>query len=121
MVPSEYIVNHGREAFLGRFVNRAGEAFTRGDRVVIGTARGIETGNILSESAPHLSHLVGVTAAGEIIRRMTNDDVYRETQLECESSKHIAAAQAPRIAMTVIALVMTEADLGSHYQIGCQP
>ena len=93
MVPCEYIVNHGRAAFLGRFINRSGEAFTHGDRVVIGTARGIETGSILSESAAHLAHLVGATAAGEIIRRMSADDVDREMHLAAESRKHIAIAQ----------------------------
>lgn len=70
---NDYLVNYGRAAFLGRFVNRAGESFARGDRVVLQSERGIESGDVLGMCSPTFGHLVGYPT-GDILRRFTKDD-----------------------------------------------
>src|SRR5258708_2489841 len=93
MIPGEYIVNHGRAAFLGRFVNRSGSAFERDDRVVLHTARGLETGVVLSDSSPGFSHLVGV-CSGDLIRAMTDADERREAECVALAQELLADSQA---------------------------
>ena len=78
MVPVEYLVNHGRAAFLGRFVNRAGAQFAHSDRVILRSPRGLETGTVLGEASPRFAHLVGPEISGELLRPMTGDDERRE-------------------------------------------
>jgi hypothetical protein len=93
MIPGEYLVNHGRASFLGRFVNRSGIAFERGDSVVLQTARGLETGIVLSEPAQGFSHLVGVPS-GDLLRAMTGDDLKREAECLILAQELLADAQA---------------------------
>jgi hypothetical protein len=76
-VPSEYLVNYGRTAFLGRFVNCAGVAFERTERVVVQSVRGVETGVVLGEPASRFAHLVGLPS-GDILRQLVDDDAERE-------------------------------------------
>jgi hypothetical protein len=76
-IANEYLVNYGRTAFLGRFVNGAGLPFDRNDRVVVQSGRGIEAGVVLSEAAPRFAHLVGVPS-GDILRRLGEDDAKRD-------------------------------------------
>jgi hypothetical protein len=81
MVPAEYLVNHGRAAFLGRFVNRAGARFAHSDRVMVRSSRGLETGTVLGEASPAFAHLVGPDNSGELLRPMSGDDERREAEL----------------------------------------
>jgi len=77
VVQNEYLVNYGRTAALGRFVSRADSTYTRGDKVLVGSIRGIESGTVLCEASPRFAHLVGA-ASGELLRSMTDDDADRE-------------------------------------------
>lgn len=77
VVPNEYLVNYGRTAFLGRFVNCAGIALERSANVVVQSSRGIETGVVLSEAASRFAHLVGLPS-GDILRKLAEDDLLRQ-------------------------------------------
>ncbi len=78
---SEYLVNHGHAAFLGRFRNGANTSYSRGDRVVVRSARGIEAATILSEAAPRFARLIGIGFDGEILRPLTHEDRRQEENL----------------------------------------
>ena len=67
MADFDYLVTYGLGAFLGRF--RAAAAYTRGDRVVIRTDRGVESGTVLDRATG-----TAVVAAGEILRPFTPAD-----------------------------------------------
>jgi hypothetical protein len=79
--PGEYLVQYGRPAFVGRFVAACGP-LVRGDRVLIHSARGVECGTVLCESAASFGATVG-RADGDVIRRVGRDDLSRlEKQVE---------------------------------------
>jgi cell fate regulator YaaT (PSP1 superfamily) len=78
---AKYIVRHGAMRLLGEFTSADGPAIDRGARVVVRTERGQEAGEVLCPSSPQaVAHLPDPTH-GEIVRRMTADDIRREDQL----------------------------------------
>lgn len=94
MVPSEYLVNYGRAAFLGRFANDAGVALGHGDRVVVRSPRGLETGTVLGAVASTFARLVGAGPSGDLLRRATDDDERREAELRRTAEDMLAEGQA---------------------------
>jgi len=63
----EFLVNYGQGAYLGRF--RAATSYARGDRVVVRSDRGVESGTVLERATT-----TAVAAVGEILRPLTADD-----------------------------------------------
>jgi cell fate regulator YaaT (PSP1 superfamily) len=72
MGPSEYLVNHGCSAELGRF--RATESFRRGERVVVRSQRGLEMGEVLCPCTPRHTENLGDGFVGELLRRASAAD-----------------------------------------------
>ena len=93
VIASEYLVNYGRTAFLGRFVNRADTAFERGERVVVQSVRGLEAGIVLREATPQFAHLVGIPS-GDLLRRFADDDLIGENNNRRAAADLILDAQA---------------------------
>ena len=93
MQAGEYLVNHGRAAFLGRFLNRAGTEFEHGDRVVLRTSRGLEAGTVLSEAKPAFAHLVGSALSGELLRPLSPEDRCSESAQRLRAERLLAEAQ----------------------------
>ena len=87
MFETEYLVNFGQGAFLGRF--RATEPFCRDDRVVVRTERGIEIGTVLERAA----NQVGVLS-GDVLRPTSTDDEQSARSLRERIIPIIADAQA---------------------------
>ena len=50
--PSTYLVRHGAMRCYGEFTPSVGNTYRRGDRVVVRTDRGTETGEVLCPSTP---------------------------------------------------------------------
>jgi len=121
MVPGEYLVNHGRAGFLGRFLNRAQAAFDHGDRVVIQSGRGTEIGTVLSDAIPTFAQLVGPHAAGELLRRATSDDEKREGECRVKAERILADARsiadALRLPVAVLDLEIPLDDTHAYLQI----
>jgi cell fate regulator YaaT (PSP1 superfamily) len=69
-----YIVRHGAMRFLGDCEAADGAAYARGEEVVLRTDRGQELGEVLWESHPRMVGLLGEPTAGQIVRRLTEDD-----------------------------------------------
>ncbi len=63
----EYLVTYGQGAYLGRFC--AAAAYGRGDRVVVRTDRGVESGTVLERATTPT-----VAALGEVLRPVTAED-----------------------------------------------
>ena len=70
----KYLIRHGTMRLLGEFEAGEGAAYCRGDEVVLRTDRGLEVGEILWESAPHLLQLVSDPTRGQIVRVLNDDD-----------------------------------------------
>lgn len=59
---------------LGVFGGSRGDEFSRGDRVVARTDRGLEAGDVLSDAADEAVAQIADPRRGQILRRMTDDD-----------------------------------------------
>lgn len=101
MILNEYLVIHGRAAFLGRFLNRSGAAFARNDRVVVRSSRGTEIGIILGEAAPNFSRLVSAEHSGELLRPVTAEDEVRESEQQSRIEELLREAQTTADALTL--------------------
>ena len=99
----DYLVNHGRSAFLGRFRNRTEQSFAYGDGVVVRTARGIEAGVVLSEAPARFAHLLGENGVAEILRPLADDDRRCEAELidRANALLHDAQAAADQLGLPV--------------------
>lgn len=94
MIPAEYLVSHGRAAFLGRFANRSGARCAHGERVVVRSARGFEAGTVLGEVVPNFSHLVGPAVSGDLLRSFGDDDAAREAHAQALAEEIVRTAGA---------------------------
>jgi hypothetical protein len=88
---SEYLVQYGRPAFVGRFV-AAAVPCVRGDRVVVRTPRGLELGTVLCEPDARFAHLVGPAVDGDLLRPAGPDDLSRAETLAGRSPTILATA-----------------------------
>jgi cell fate regulator YaaT (PSP1 superfamily) len=76
---ASYITRHGAMRFLGNF--EAAAAYGRGQRVVLRTERGLEAGEVLCEATAQALKLLADPTRGQILRRMTEDDLTRAAGL----------------------------------------
>jgi cell fate regulator YaaT (PSP1 superfamily) len=71
----QYVVRHGVMRHLGVFSTRGRDVFTRGDRVVARTHRGLESGEVLCEATDDAVAQLHEPKQGQILRRASDDDV----------------------------------------------
>lgn len=71
---NRYIVRHGTTRLFGEFEAREIRQFSRGDRVVLKTDRGLEIGDVLCPATPHAVKQIAEPTHGQILRVMTSDD-----------------------------------------------
>src|SRR5262245_60466607 len=76
----QYVVRHGAMRFLGAFDDPAQLGLNRLDRVVIRTDRGQETGDVLCPASPQALAYLPEPTHGQVVRRMTPEDLQREEQ-----------------------------------------
>jgi cell fate regulator YaaT (PSP1 superfamily) len=89
---TKYIVRHGAMRLLGEFTPADGSAFDRGARVVVRTERGQELGEVLCPSTPPAVAYLPDPTRGDILRRVTPDDIRHEEQLREVSKKQFETA-----------------------------
>lgn len=70
----KYVVRHGVMRHLGIFSTRGSDSFARGQRVILRTSRGTETGEVLAEATDHVVSQMTDPMTGNILRLMTSDD-----------------------------------------------
>lgn len=89
-----YIVRFGAMRLLGVFTPaREGNHFSRGDRVIVRTERGLEIGEVLLEASERvLSYLVD-PPQGQILRLMTTDDEREATRIRRQATEEIKVCE----------------------------
>ena len=90
--PTNYIVRHGAMRLLGEFTPADGSAYDRGQRVVVRTERGLELGDVLCPSTPQAIGYLPEPTRGDLLRRMTEDDLCREQTLRANTGKQFDTA-----------------------------
>jgi cell fate regulator YaaT (PSP1 superfamily) len=71
---SSYLLHYGKTAEFGRFESDAASAWSRGDRVIIQSPRGLELGTVLRIAPTGQGGLTELPKSGTILRRMTRED-----------------------------------------------
>jgi cell fate regulator YaaT (PSP1 superfamily) len=71
----KYVVRHGTMRLLGEFEAVETSTYCRGEEVVLRTERGLETGEVLWDSAPRLVELLSEPTHGQIVRVLNADDL----------------------------------------------
>jgi cell fate regulator YaaT (PSP1 superfamily) len=71
---AKYVVRHGAMRTMGVFAPRGNEPFVRGDRVVVRTSRGLESGEVLCEATPQAVEQLNDPDNGQLLRIMTAED-----------------------------------------------
>ncbi|MCS7046794.1 MAG: PSP1 domain-containing protein [Gemmataceae bacterium] len=90
----QYVVAHGKGGGLGVFAAGDELALTRGDRVVVRTARGLELGTVLGPATLRQAQRIGALAAGVIVRRATPRDAAEQQELARRADELFLACQA---------------------------
>jgi cell fate regulator YaaT (PSP1 superfamily) len=86
---SHYIVRHGTIRFVGDFEALAGEAFRRGDQVVVRSERGLEIGEVLCEANEQTINNLVEPTHGQILRLVTPEDDARVDRLREEEQREL--------------------------------
>jgi cell fate regulator YaaT (PSP1 superfamily) len=66
---------------MGEFLGPPGQLFRRGDRVLLRTERGQEVGDVLCPSSPQVLSAVPEPTRGDLLRRLTPEDLARVEQI----------------------------------------
>jgi hypothetical protein len=105
---SEYLVQYGRSAFVGRFTTDA-LAVVRGDRVVVRTPRGVELGTILCPAHQRYAGQIDPAAGGDVIRLASEVDAASADRLEHVGRDLVADAER-RASATGLPLAFLDAE-----------
>jgi cell fate regulator YaaT (PSP1 superfamily) len=87
MSVSEYLVAYGQTGEFGRFRSAVPLTCQRGDRVVVRTHRGVESGQILRAAEAGHARFLPNTTLGQLLRPFGADDVRTEAQLRDRRSE----------------------------------
>jgi cell fate regulator YaaT (PSP1 superfamily) len=90
---TEYLVSYGTAGALGRFVAANGDAFTRGDRVLVRSDRGQEVGSVVFVGNGHPLTLPLMPVPGELLRRLTSEDEMKLDQITEQGQEAFALAR----------------------------
>ena len=89
----KYVVRYGAMRFLGVLSSRGGERFSRGNRVIARTQRGLEVGQVLCRAdAESLSHLKDA-GGGQILRSMSDEDDNELEHIHDRQRKELEACE----------------------------
>jgi hypothetical protein len=77
----EYLIGYGVAGEFGRFRSARPLACERGDRVVVRTHRGLESGRVLRPAAPGHARFLPNTTVGQLLRPYGPDDARAEAGL----------------------------------------
>ncbi|MCI0640870.1 MAG: PSP1 domain-containing protein [Gemmataceae bacterium] len=80
--PEFYVVSHGKSGALGNFAVAQDLVLARGQRVVIQSKRGLETGAVLCPAGVRQSRLLGAQSSGTIVRLIAPEDEIELARLQ---------------------------------------
>lgn len=90
---NHYIVRYGQMRFLGEFAGLADQVHPRGQRVVVGTERGTELGEVLCEATDRSAMFLENPTRGEVLRIATVEDLEIESKLPAARDSGFAACR----------------------------
>lgn len=109
-VSDQYVVGFGKSGGLGCFTVVEAMELSRGDRVVVRTARGIEFGEVLGPATLRQARLIGALAAGDILRRCTTDDEVAHVRLRRQGDALFESCRA-RVAELGLVLQILDVEV----------
>ena len=89
----KYVVRYGAMRSLGVFATRGSDRMQRGTEVIARTNRGLEAGEVLCEATPHALEQMKNPANGQILRRMTAEDLNERSHMESQAGKEFEICQ----------------------------
>lgn len=90
---SKYITRYGSMRLLGVLATRSEDQYARGDRVVVRTNRGLETGEVLREASENAIKQMKNPSNGQILRRMSQDDSAELERLQDQQKDYFRRSQ----------------------------
>ncbi len=89
----KYVVRYGAMRSLGVFTTRGNDRFRRGSEVIARTSRGLEAGEVLCEATPQAVEQIKNPDNGQILRRMTTDDLNERAHMELQARDEFEVCQ----------------------------
>ena len=89
----KYVVRFGAMRTLGVFSTRGNDRLQRGVEVIARTNRGLEAGEVLCEATPQAVEQIKNPGNGQIIRRMTVDDLNERSHMETQAAEEFETCQ----------------------------
>ena len=90
---SKYITRYGSMRLLGVLATRGEDAYARGDKVVVRTNRGLETGEVLCLATESAIKQMNKPSNGQIIRPMSADDDQELNRLKSQQQDYFQRSQ----------------------------
>ncbi len=90
---SKYITRYGSMRLLGVLATRSEDQYARGDRVVVRTNRGLETGEVLREASENAIRQMKNPSNGQILRRMSLEDSAELERLQDQQKDYFKRSQ----------------------------
>lgn len=90
---SKYITRYGSMRLLGVLATRSEDQYARGDRVVVRTNRGLETGEVLREASENAIKQMKSPSNGQILRRMSLEDSAELERLQDQQKDYFKRSQ----------------------------
>ena len=89
----KYVVRYGVMRSLGVFGTRGSETYTRTDRVIARTNRGLEVGEVLCEATEDAISRLKNSGHGQILRRMSADDTNEQVHIQSKDGEVFQVCQ----------------------------
>ncbi len=90
---SKYITRYGSMRLLGVLATRSEDQYARGDRVVVRTNRGLETGEVLREASENAIKQMKNPSNGQILRKMSLEDSAELERLQDQQKDYFKRSQ----------------------------
>lgn len=100
MIPTGYLVQYGRCAYVGRFTTD--RTFSRGDRAIVRSSRGIEIGIVLCDAGERFAGAIDPSAGGELLRLASPDDETTAVARDADGVTLLAAASESSLPLTFL-------------------
>ncbi|MCS7306472.1 MAG: signal peptidase [Thermoguttaceae bacterium] len=90
---AKYIVRFGAMRLLGLFSGPENTQFTRGDKVIVCTERGLEVGQVLREADQTIEEQLASAPQGQILRLMTSEDANELRRIQAHEQQEMQICQ----------------------------
>jgi cell fate regulator YaaT (PSP1 superfamily) len=89
----DYVIRYGAMRYLGAFSAAANRDYRRGQRVIVRTDRGLESGEVLCEATAEAVGSMKDPGGGQILREMTPEDRHELARLRQQAREELDVCQ----------------------------